>query len=445
MSSAAAIAPTVEDKFKPKTRPEHLRSAVFLGVFALLLFGPLAFGGVESWAIFMLEAGSIFLFALWAFRQAVTSELQITGSTVFLPMLAFGALISFQLVFHQTAYRAATVATLLLYGSYGLLCFLMVQSLRRSWQSRTLLAGFSLYGIVIATFALIQGITSNGKLYWVKTPRLGGWIYGPYVNHNHYAGLMEMLTPFALVMFLSPCVRRPHKAMAALAAGIMASTIFISGSRGGMLAFAVQMAVLVAVLISRRNSGTLALAVGTFLLFAFALLAWLGSQELVDRMTSIPVEMRTELSGGTRLSIDRDCFRMFLRKPVTGWGLGVFPEVYPQFRSFYTSLLIDKVHNDYLQLLVETGAIGLLVIIWFLLSAAHGAIRKLKFWPSDLTADLALAAMLGISGILAHSLVDFNLQIPANAALFFVLCAMLGMEPHSGWRRSRQHRSGRHS
>jgi O-antigen ligase len=441
VSSAVAVAVNVEDKFAQKTRPEYLQSVVFFGLFALLLFGPLAFGAVASWAIFILEAGSITLFALWAIRQAVRGELQLARSTVFPPMLAFGGLIFFQLAFHQTAYPTATVSTLLLYGSYGLLCFLLVQCLQRSWQLRTLLAGFSLYGFVLATFALIQGITSNGKLYWMKTPKFGGWIYGPYVNHNHYAGLMEMLTPFALVMFLSPCARRQHKALAGFAAAIMASTIFICGSRGGMLAFAVQMAVLAAVLISRRNSGKVAVAVGIFLLLAFALLAWLGSRELVDRMTSIPVEMRTELSGGTRLSIDRDCFRMFLQKPLTGWGLGVFPEIYPQFRSFYTNLAIDKVHNDYLQLLVEMGTIGFFLMIWLLFAAYRAAIKKLRAWPTDIKADLTLAAMLGISGILAHTFVDFNLQIPANAALFFVLCAIIGMEPRCGWHRSRHHRS----
>jgi len=39
------------------------------------------------------------------------------------------------------------------------------------------------------------------QLYWMRQPRSGGWIYGPYVNHNHYAGLMEMLVPIPLIRF----------------------------------------------------------------------------------------------------------------------------------------------------------------------------------------------------------------------------------------------------
>ena len=49
---------------------------------------------------------------------------------------------------------------------------------------------------VYAFFALAQGLTSNGKFFWVYTPRFHGSIYGSYVNHDHYAGLMEMLVPF---------------------------------------------------------------------------------------------------------------------------------------------------------------------------------------------------------------------------------------------------------
>jgi len=439
MSSAAAITCQPEIGTPPKVLTKRLRSTVFLGVLVLLLFGPLAFGAVEHWAIFTLQAGPIILFIAWTFLQALTGELQLSRSSVFLPMVAFVLLVAYQLMFRRTAYQAATVSLLLLYCSYGLLCFLMVQALQRRRNFRIVLAGFSTYGFLMAGFALIQHITSNGKLYWLRHPRFGGRIYGPYVNRNHYAGLMELLLPFALVMFLSPGVKPRHKALAALAATLMASTIFICGSRGGMLACAVQIAVLAGLILSRRTTARMAITVGAFLLLAFASLAWLGGGELLQRMRSIPTDMQSELSGGTRLRIDRDCLRMFLQKPLTGWGLGTFGDIYPEFRSFYTNLSIDQAHNDYLQLLVETGAVGCLLMIWFLLSVYRSGLRKLQLWPSNSEADVTLAAMVAITGILVHSFLDFNLQIPANAALFFVLCAVVGMPLPDRLRVSRHH------
>ena len=95
----------------------------------------------------------------------------------------------------------------------------------------------------MASFALLQGLSATTRLYWLRTPRMGGWIYGPYVNHNHYAGLMEMLVPIPLVFSLTRGARGPRKIMAGMAAALMASTIFLSGSRGGMLAFVVEMGI----------------------------------------------------------------------------------------------------------------------------------------------------------------------------------------------------------
>jgi O-antigen ligase len=293
-------------------------------------------------------------------------------------------------------------------------------------------------------FALIQGIASNGKVYWLRTAESGGWIYGPYINHNHYAGLMEILTPIPLVISFADGVRRPRRALAALVAGVMASTIFLSGSRGGMAAFGVQMALLAGFLIARRKNWIATVALASFLAIALGLLVWLGGTELIDRIASVHDATRAELSGGGRLTMDRDALRMFAQKPVLGWGLGVFPDVYPQFSSLSTNLQVGMAHNDYLQLLVEMGALGFATVLWFLLTLFRSALKKLKHWPNDNNAPVALAAMLGITGILVHSFVDFNLQIPANAALFYVLCVVAAMEPRLGLHR-RRHSNRSHS
>jgi hypothetical protein len=42
---------------------------------------------------------------------------------------------------------------------------------------------------------------------------------------------------------------------------------------------------------------------------------------------------------------------------------------------------------------------------------------------------MTLACILGFTGILIHSTVDFNLQIPANAALFYVVCTVAAAGP----------------
>jgi O-antigen ligase len=422
----------------PRSFRLKLDHALLYGVIGFLLFGPLAFGAVESWSMSIMQVGSSLLFALWAARQVTTGEIGIVGNPLFLPILFFAGLILWQLATGRTAYRADTFSTALLYFAYGLLCFLVVQCLRRTSQLKVLAWVFSGYGFAIALFALMQGIAPNGKLYWLRSLPSGGWIYGPFVNHNHYAGLMEMLTPIPLVISLADNVRDSRRALAALAAAVMASTIFLSGSRGGMAAFAIQMALLAGFLVTRRKNRKVALVLGGFLIVAVALMAWVGGGELVERLVSMHDGTRTELSSGSRLTIDRDALKIFAQKPVLGWGLGTFPDIYPQFSNLSTNFQVGPAHNDYLQLLVETGALGFATMLWFLLILFGSALKKLKHFPADANTTVTLAAALGVTGILVHSVVDFNLQSPANAALFYVLCTVAAMEPRFG-RHSHRH------
>lgn len=415
----------------------HMDAILLYGTFGLLMFGPLAFGAVEPWSTFVLEAGSVLLMLLWFRKQWVAGELTIEKNPLFLPMSVFGLLIVIQLVVPgASAYRHDTISGALLYCAYAMLCFLSGQTLLRSSQARIVAGALGIFGFAIAAFSLLQGVAPNGKLYWLRTPTMGGAIYGPYVNHNHYAGLMELLVPIPLVLSLSRLASDRVRIAAGIAAAIMVATVFLSASRGGMIAIFVELVVLAVIVlrhrigfVGRKRGVRLAVNAAAFLLVLVSLLTWLGGQQLVSRVSSISTETHTELSGGMRVSIDRDAFRMFRMKPVLGWGLGTFPTVYPQFRSFYTNFFVNEAHNDYLQLLCETGLLGFGTMVWFLIVLYRRAIPKVKSWTSDVSGALTLACILGTSGILVHSFLDFNLQIPANAALFYVLCTLAAAPP----------------
>jgi O-antigen ligase len=407
----------------------RLGNALLYGTFGLLMFGPLAFGAVEPWSIFILETGALVLGLLWLGKQWVDQELTIEWNPLFLPIAAFAILIAAQIAFRTSAYRHDTVTEVLLYVAYGILCFVSSQSVLRASQARKMGVILGFYGFVFAAFSLLQGIAPNGKLYWIREPHLGGWIYGPYVNHNHYAGLMELLIPILLVISLSHLAHEKERMAAGIAAAVMTGTVFLSGSRGGMLAVLVEF-LLLAVLMTRQKRGIrTAVGVGVFAIVLLSLLTWLGGKQLTTRVFSIGKESRTEISGGMRVSIDRDAVVMFRRKPLLGWGLGAFPIVYPQFRSFYTNFFVNEAHNDYLQLLTETGLLGFGVMVWFLVVLYRNGMRKIGNWTSSVTGSLTLACLLGATGILVHSFFDFNLQIPANAAWFYVLCSLAASPP----------------
>ena len=433
MSSAAAAA--VQPEPAPvvkhaKPRLTLTNSVLLGGSGAVLLLAPLAFGAVEPRSIFALEASATVLLVAWAARQWINHPVEIASNALYLPMAAFFALAVVQWITGSSAYRHVTYTHLLLYAAYGMLAFVLTQSLRRSTQFDWLANAVTVYGAVVAALAVLQGIAPNGKLFWIWPSAQGGWIYGSYVNHNHYAGLMELLTPFPIVLSVTRFTEGNRRLIVAGIAALMAGSIFLSGSRAGMLAFCVQMIVLAVLLLrSRHGNWKNALKLGGVLLLAIGFLVWLGGNDLTQRLVSIHAEARQEITGGTRLAIDRDCLRMLLKRPLLGWGLGTFPTVYPQFRSFYTTFFVNEAHNDYLQLLVETGLAGFFIAAWFLVVVFRHATAKLKSWTETTNGALTVASLLGCVGILVHSALDFNLQIPANAALFYALCAIAAAEP----------------
>ncbi len=90
-------------------------------------------------------------------------------------------------------------------------------------------------------------------------------------------------------------------------------------------------------------------------------------------------------------------------------------------------------HNDYLQLLAELGLVGFAVGAMLAFSVAKMAVRRALSCADPGTRYFAVACSGALAAILLHSLVDFNLYIPANAML---LAWIAGMTAGSGFRQA---------
>ena len=182
----------------------------------------------------------------------------------------------------------------------------------------------SVYGFALAIFSLVQGLSGTDRIYWVRTvDSISAAIYGPYANHNHYAGLMEMLIPLSAA---AAFVQRGSKQVLLLfATAIMALSIALSRSRGGMIALAAELLFVCFVLFrSQRGRRSLLVFLGVCGAIA-AFVMVLGSDKILDRFA--------ETQDTYRLKIYRDTFSMALHKPILGYGLGTFSDVYPAYKS----------------------------------------------------------------------------------------------------------------
>jgi O-antigen ligase len=365
------------------------------------------------------------LIVIWSARELSNGSFDILPNPLYIPMVLFAGVVLVQLASHLSAYWYATWSKGLLWASYAGLFFVVTQVFSKPF--RISIFGFFCagYGFLLALFAIVQQFTSNGKIYWVISNRHGGWIYGPYVNHAHYAGLMEMLIPFPVVFAIAGRGGKPGRAFFLFVAIVMCSTIFLSQSLGGMIALAAELGVLSLILFRQRRSAKREILVVVALCIALVVwLVWLHPPGLVERLARL-LNPIADAGATGRVAIVKDSLRMLRERPILGWGLGTFSIVYPSFRSFYTNLWVNEAHNDFVQTLVETGIVGFTFATAFLTLMCREGIRNIRHWRSDTRASVAVAAFLGCIGLMVHGFVDFNLQIPANASFFFALSALV--------------------
>jgi O-antigen ligase len=396
-----------------------------IGICALVVFGVATHGAVEDWARAVLEIGAALLFLAWAVSAYFTQEHQIVFSPLLLPLVSLLLIALSQCLFHLTASAYATRMEIDLLLADILLLFLASQAFRTLEDWRAFVWFVMSFGFLVAIFGILQHLTFNGKLYWFREMHYGGIPFGPYVNRNHFAGFAELVIPVSLAPLVLGKVRRERWFLVSLFAVVPIGALFLAASRGGLVSFAVEIGVLILWLILRRTVGKHLLSGGAVLLLAFLMVSWLGVQQLVDRFSSL---QSLEITGSKRASMRADTWRIFLDHPLAGTGLGTLQTVFPAYETRYDGKIVNHTHNDYLEALAETGIAGTLCCVWFLSVLFFDSLRRLAQPEGAFVSTIQLSGLVACLGFLTHALFDFNLHIPANALLFFLLANLATSE-----------------
>ena len=391
-----------------------------IGICALVVFAVATHGAVEDWARAVLETSAGLLFLLWAVRSYFSrgEENRVVVTPLLPPLLTLALIALAQFVFRATASPYHTRTELALLVAELIVLFLAGQAFQTSEDWKTFVWFVMVFGFLVAIFGILQQLTFNGKLYWFREMRYGGIPFGPYVNRNHFAGFIELVIPVALVPLVLGKVRKERWYVVGIFALVPIGALFLSASRGGIISFAVELGVLAIMMALRRAGGKHALAGGLVLLLAFLMVSWLGVHQILERFSSLQT---LEVSSGKRASMRQDTWRIFLDHRWTGTGLGTLQTVFPAYETRYDGKVVNHTHNDYLEALAETGIAGGLCCAWFLGVLFFDSLRHLLVTDKSFAAALHLSGLVACSGFLVHSLVDFNLHIPANVLLFLLI------------------------
>jgi len=322
--------------------------------------------------------------------------------------------------------------------------FLAVQAFRTLEDWRGFVWFGMGFGFLVSIFGILQHLTFNGRLYWFREMHYGGIPFGPYANRNHFAGFAELILPLALVPLVLGRVRRERLLVVGLFAVLPVGALFLSASRGGIVSFAVELGVLVLIIVWRRTMGKSLYAAAAILVAALLMVSWLGVGQILQRFSSM---QSLEMTAGKRASMRRDTWHIFLDHPLLGTGLGTIQIVFPPYETLYDGKIVNHSHNDYLEALAETGLVGGLCCVWFLAALFAESLKRLRQLNNSFAGALQLAGLIACCGFLAHSLVDFNLHIPANAMLFFLMAHLATVDlpqaatpsPRRRHRNSRNH------
>jgi O-antigen ligase len=391
------------------------------GICILAAFAVLAHGAVEPWSEAVLEIGAAVLLLVWCGNGLRAGDFKLVWNPLLWPLLGFWLVVTLQLIFGVSLVPFLTRIELLKYSALVALFFLCVQCYRTRGQWRNFLWFLLSLGFVVSLFAILQHFTFNGKLYWVRELQYGGIPFGPYVNRNHFAGLMELLIPPGLAVQIVGAERRDQLPLVTLFTLLPIGALFLSASRGGIISFAAEVAFLAILIVARRREKKVLVAASLFLILGTILVSWLGIGRALDRFATYE---KLEMSEGRRVEMLHDTLRIFEDHRVLGTGLGTLQEVFPLYESYYDGLIVNHSHNDYAEALAETGAVGGFCGLAFLI---------LLFWLSwKILSDAAdprsfayhAGALVACLGLLVHAGVDFNFHIPSNSLIFLLQSAL---------------------
>ncbi len=439
----------------------------------LLIYAPIAYGSVGPISIMVVQAFILFGL-LWVCVETMLGKRKFYRPPGLLPLCCLAGFMVLQLIplppdllaiispvtwqrYSETIWLLRpdlwmplsmsverSVSTLFFYLSYVGFYLFATQCLADNRRLKEAVRIVTAFAGIYALVSILEALLPNGYVLWVLKPwpEYAGKPFGSFINGNHFAGMMVMLLPLTFMLYLidKPAVQYGRlkerfidfcsdpqmgsHLLAGFAALLMATGIFLSLSRGGILSMLGSLLVLCFLLLWRKNYRRQAFILIGFVILLFFFVGIFGWSAIFESFANIR-NLQGDLADG-RLSFWRDCFALFRDFPLFGTGFGSFVDSYGGYQSiFMHEKTVVHAHNEYFELFTEAGLIGLSLSVWAAFLVLRDSWKAFGHRRSRFTTSLFWGCLSGLLGLLLHNLTEFNLHIGSNALYFTFFVALL--------------------
>jgi O-antigen ligase len=332
------------------------------------------------------------------------------------------------------------------------LFFILIYTLNSRRQIRTMM------GIIIGVAFLetLYGFAEfRSHLIWGwKNLYTGTRLCGTLINSNHLATLLTMAVLLGFGLFLSSKpgqvqdpqgpglwtnLRRKSRAehieplfrrlLLLLVLLIITVGLIFTGSRSGMTALVIGFAIMGMLISGQRwRRGNLAV-IAVFLAAAVIYSLSLGSAQSLIRFQTL------ETSG--RYYAFSAALQIFRQFPLLGSGLSTFADVFSQYEpAGLKGTYFVYAHNDWLQLLAESGALGFALVLISFLTFYFLLMQQWRQRHDRFARGVGLGGLAAMGAAGFQALGEFPFHIPAISLTFAAIAAITYVALHSrrqGW------------
>jgi O-antigen ligase len=380
-------------------RPNTRDTSFLLSLILVLFLSTLTLWIPAYWPVALFETSAFTIAGI-----ALVLKMQPADGTQY-PLFCFSFVVLWgclQLIAGWSAQRFATERATLQWMTWGAVYYVGVSIPLDESVAKRLRTVIVWFGFVVSVEAILQAYLSPGKAYGLFPTGYHDFVMGPIVYHTHFATFIETILPIALWLTLKEA--KQHYTYLGISAVLLAAVV-VSASRGGLIiAFAEVLVVLLLLYRQKpRSSKRLSLR-------AFVLVGVTAVLTLIVGFATASERFYSETMTLGRLQFAVSTLHMIAAHPLTGWGLGSWPAVYPAFATFDPGVLVNQAHSDWLQWTAEGGLPVGLAMLSLAVWSFRPAIRSV--WG------------IGVIAVMLHAAFDYPFSRPAIGAWPFLILSM---------------------